>query len=108
MATAFEVVWATAWNGEANTLLAPLLGIDPLPVAVMPKIPFEPREKVPVVSAYAQDRPAVWIDDLHTPQGQAWAASRTAPALLIPVAPRTGLTLDHVDEALSWVSKLSS
>jgi len=107
LATAFEIVWATAWNEEANTVLAPLLGIAPLPVAIMPKIPFEPRDKVLAVSAYAQDRPAVWIDDLHTPEGRAWAAARTAPTLLISVTASTGLNADHAEEALGWVGNLN-
>jgi hypothetical protein len=32
-----DVAWATAWNEDANRLLAPLLGIAPLPVVTMPR-----------------------------------------------------------------------
>jgi hypothetical protein len=32
----FDVAWATAWNDDANRLLAPLLGITALPVVAMP------------------------------------------------------------------------
>jgi hypothetical protein len=32
----FDVAWASAWNDDANRLLAPLLGIAALPVVTMP------------------------------------------------------------------------
>jgi hypothetical protein len=38
----FDVAWATAWNDDANRLLAPLLGIAPIPVVIMPPPP-DPR-----------------------------------------------------------------
>jgi hypothetical protein len=43
----FDVAWATAWNDDANRLLAPLLGIAALPVVTMPSPPFQPRDKIP-------------------------------------------------------------
>jgi hypothetical protein len=43
---AFDVIWATSWNEDANRLLAPLLGIAPLPVLAMPPAPFQPGAKV--------------------------------------------------------------
>jgi hypothetical protein len=57
---------------QANRLLAPLLGIAPMPLVRMPTGPFEPRDKVPPVAARADGRAAVWIDDLHrtTPSGR--------------------------------------
>ncbi|WP_330437885.1 hypothetical protein OHB44_20410 [Micromonospora sp. NBC_00821] len=63
-----DIAWATSWNDEANQLLAPLLRIAPLPVITMPPAPFHPSDKIPAIAAYAQQRPAAWIDDLHTPQ----------------------------------------
>jgi hypothetical protein len=107
LATVFELAWATGWNDEANSLLAPLLEIAQLPVVTMPAIPFEPREKVPAVHAYAGDRPVAWIDDLHTAEGQAWAATRTAPTLLLSTTPSIGLTAEHVQTALAWAANLS-
>ena len=43
----FDVAWATAWNDDANRLLAPLLGIAALPVVTMPSPPFQPRDRCP-------------------------------------------------------------
>jgi hypothetical protein len=106
LARVFEVTWATAWNDDANRLLAPLLGIAPLAVLTMPPAPFEPSDKVQIVSRLAQDRPAVWIDDLHTAKAHAWANNRAEPTLLITIAPSIGLTRDSVDQALTWATNL--
>ncbi|WP_217711532.1 hypothetical protein [Actinomadura sp. NAK00032] len=102
----YDVTWATSWNHDANRLLAPLLGIAPLPVLDMPSIPYHPSDKVPRVDRLARHRPAVWIDDLHTPQAHAWAGGRPEPTLLITTEPSTGLTRRSVDQALAWAVDL--
>ena len=102
LAERFEVVWATGWGSEANRLIAPVLGLSQLPLIVLPSALFDPREKVPAVAAYADQRPAVWIDDTLTPEAWAWASDRGVPTLLIDVDPAIGLTRGAVDTALSW------
>ena len=101
----FDVAWATAWNDDANRLLAPLLGIAALPVVTMPPPPFQPRDKVPPIARFAGQRPVVWIDDLHPAEARTWSTGRHEPTLLIPVAPATGLTRQAVDQALTWVRR---
>ncbi|WP_242903125.1 HAD domain-containing protein [Actinomadura terrae] len=101
----FDIAWATGWNDEANRLLAPLLGIQTLPVATMPPIPFQPRDKVPAIARFVGRRPAVWIDDLHTPEAWTWSTTRRQPTLLIPVSPTTGLTRQAVNRALTWAKQ---
>lgn len=49
-----HVAWASSWNDDANTLLAPLLKVAPLPVVSMPSPPFDASAKVPAIAAYAQ------------------------------------------------------
>jgi hypothetical protein len=71
----------------------------------MPPAPFQPRDKVAPVARFAEERPAVWIDDLHPAEAWAWSTGRHEPTLLIPVAPSTGLTRQAVDQALTWVSQ---
>jgi hypothetical protein len=63
----FSLVWATAWGEEANRRLAPLLGLDPLPVIPFPPLPFPPEGKLPAVSHYVGAQPLAWIDDALTP-----------------------------------------
>jgi hypothetical protein len=101
----FDVAWATAWNDDANHLLAPLLGIAPLPVVTMPSPPFEPRDKVPPIARFAGQRPVVWIDDRHPAEAWSWSTRRREPTLLIPVVPATGLTREAVDRALAWAEQ---
>jgi len=104
--TVLDVAWATSWNDEANRLLAPLLHITPLPVITMPAAPFHPSDKIPLIAAYARQRPAAWIDDLHTPEAHDWAATRTSPTLLITADPAIGLTRDAVDHVIAWAEAL--
>jgi len=103
-----DLAWASSWNDEANELLAPLLSIAPLPVVSMPPAPFDASEKVPVIAAHAQQRPVAWIDDLHTPHAHRWAASRTAPTLLITTDPKIGLQREPIDRVIAWATALSS
>jgi HAD domain in Swiss Army Knife RNA repair proteins len=100
--TVLDIAWATSWNDEANRLLAPLLHIAALPVVTMPPPPFDPSDKIPLIAAYARQRPAAWIDDLHTPQAHRWAAARTSPTLLITADPAIGLTRESIDHVIAW------
>jgi hypothetical protein len=102
----FDIAWATAWNDDANRLLAPLLGIAALPVVTMPPPPFRPRDKIPPVARFAGRRPAAWIDDLHPAGAWAWGTARREPTLLIPVTPAAGLTRESVDQALTWARQI--
>jgi len=102
----FDIAWASAWNEDANQLLGPLLGIPVLPGLVMPPAPFAPSAKVPLVAAHAGQRPAIWIDDIHTPEALTWRETRTAPTLLITADPAVGLTRTTVDHALAWAKAL--
>jgi hypothetical protein len=109
----FRVVWATAWQHDANTHIAPRIGLaKPLPV-----IEFGPRRrssawhwKLPDVSRVVGDeRPFAWLDDEFGPADLAWAAERTAegaPTLLLACDPLVGMTRQHVEEALAWAAEL--
>jgi hypothetical protein len=102
-----DIAWASTWNEEANELLAPLLRIAPLPLVRMPPPPFDPNEKVPRIDAYAETRPAAWIDDIHTPLAHRWAAERAAPTLLITADPAIGLTRESIDRVIAWAADQS-
>lgn len=106
--TVVAVAWATSWNDEANRLLAPLLRIPPLPVVTMPAPPFHPDDKIPLIDAYAGQRPAAWIDDLHSGEARAWAAARTSPTLLVTIDPAVGLTRDAIDRVIAWARTLDA
>lgn len=68
-----DVVWATTWENAANVHLAPLLGIDPLPVAVSvaehpPRFGYVKNAdsagwKASALRDQFPGRPLVWVDD---------------------------------------------
>lgn len=102
LSSVFDVVWATAWGGEANAHLASLLDIRRLPFVPFPRIPFAPELKVPAIIEYIDDRPALWIDDQPTPEAEAWVATDPRRLHLLLADPSTGWTRATVDEALAW------
>lgn len=114
-----DVVWATTWEDLANEVVAPLLGIDPLPVACRvaehpPKFGWvrngNPEAwKADVLAQRFAGRPLAWVDDLawaydlrrygDADEGARvlfdWRATRgSAPAPTLVVVPdeRVGLT----------------
>jgi hypothetical protein len=106
----YEMVWATGWEEKANEYLPHLLGI-PLR---LPVLSFEGRAvfgtahwKLAAIEAYAEGRPAAWIDDSLDERCVAWAERRSAPTLLVVTNPAVGITDEHVDELLSWADRVA-
>ncbi len=106
LAASSDIAWATGWNHDANQLLAPLLKIPALPMLTMPSAPFHPSAKVPLIDAYAEQRPLAWIDDAHTTEARSWADQRTAPTLLITADPAVGLNRQSIDQLVAWAAQL--
>jgi hypothetical protein len=115
LGVAFEVVWATTWEHDANTHIAPRIGL----AQVLPVIEFRhgrmrsrPAEgiwKRPDVERATQGRALAWLDDDFTAADFDWAARRTAtqaPTLLLACDPLVGMTRQHVEEALAWAAEL--
>jgi hypothetical protein len=104
LAARFQIVWATGWGENANRLLVPLLRLPALPVISFP-VPFDPRDKLPAIVRYAENRPLVWIDDMLASEAFTWAGQRRPPALLISIDPAEGLTRPVIDQALQWADE---
>ena len=105
---AFELVWGSSWSSEDRQMLGTVLELPRFSAAVsLPTGQFDPREKVPAVADVAGDRALAWIDDLLTDEAFAWAESRLAPTLLLPVDPATGLVRETVDELVEWARGLA-
>ncbi|MCX4763121.1 HAD domain-containing protein [Streptomyces sp. NBC_01275] len=106
LALGCELVWATTWLDDANALLAPWLGLPPLPVVHWPDEP-ETRGlhwKTRPLVTWAAARPFIWLDDEITPTDHAWvAAHHPAPALLHHVDPRRGLTDADLAAVAEWI-----
>ncbi len=98
-----EVVWATTWEDAANTYLAPLLGIDPLPVAVSTAANPAPDWivraadwKASVLHRLYANRPLAWIDDDASKYDRQWYPRTGVATLLIVPAAASGLKPFHL------------
>jgi hypothetical protein len=105
-----ELAWATTWNQDANSMIAPLIGLPELPVVPIPHPAMDaPRDRIwkrDPVEQFADGRPLAWFDDDFVMPGDArWAQERTAggaATLLVPVEPRVGLVQGDVDRVSEW------
>lgn len=97
-----DLVWATTWEEEANTELAPRLGLPQLPVVNWPE-PCASHEredqwfglhwKTRTLVEWADKRPFAWVDDEITDADRGWVSTHhPAPALLHRVASSRGFT----------------
>ncbi|MFJ8633795.1 HAD domain-containing protein [Streptomyces sp. NPDC093568] len=110
-----ELVWATTWMDDANTVLAPWLGLPPLPLVDWPDEGAEPalgprarHWKTRPLVARAAGRPFVWVDDEITDVDRAWVAGQhPASALLHRVDPRRGLTARDFAVLEEWITARS-
>jgi hypothetical protein len=98
----FDLVWATTWVGEANTYIAPVLGLPQLPVVTWPATRVsagsgtatEPGVfwKTPHLVEHAAGRPFAWVDDEIGAADRSFVATHhEGSALLHRVDPRLGL-----------------
>ena len=86
------LVWATTWLDDANTQIAPRLGLC---------------WKTRTIVAWAADRPFAWIDDEISDADREWVSTRlSGPALLHCVDPASGLTDEDISAIESWLRDL--
>ncbi|GGR59911.1 hypothetical protein GCM10010236_10830 [Streptomyces eurythermus] len=105
----FDLVWATTWEEEANTFVAPVLGLPELPFIAWPSPRPEPGDgvfwKTPEVVAWAKGRVFAWIDDEITEADRTWVKEHhDGPALLHRVDPRCGLAIDDFAVLTAWAT----
>jgi hypothetical protein len=107
LAERFELVWATSWEDEANDVVAPLLGIPPLPVVRFDgDVPLGVSYKLPPIQKYVGDRPFAWIDDDIGNDVVAWARDRTAPTLMLAIDPQSGLLEEDAAELEGFANRV--
>lgn len=72
LALPYELTWATAWMHEANTMIAPHIGLPgDLPVIEWPELFADDPDglfwKTRPLLDWAAGRPFAWVDDMITP-----------------------------------------
>ncbi|WP_189707318.1 HAD domain-containing protein [Streptomyces phaeofaciens] len=108
LALPYDLVWATTWEAEANTWIAPRIGLPELP-----HIDWDPDDGTPPpegtfwktrrVVTWAAGRPFAWIDDEITDRDRTFvAAHHRGPALLHHVDPRRGLLPHDFARLAAW------
>lgn len=108
LALGCDLVWATTWGEDANTVLGPRLGLPPLPVPDLPEEPPLPgvHWKTRPLLSWAAGRPFVWLDDEITPADREYVEARhPAPALLHRVDPGRGLVKGDFEAVAAWLSR---
>jgi len=113
LAARYELVWATAWQDNANLLLAPALGLPALPVVrftdpAADEVDFRHTGrtwKLPSVQRFAADRPLAWIDDDLHGDAYAWAAARRIPTKLLSTDPSRGIVDREIRSLLAFARR---
>jgi hypothetical protein len=110
--TGAELVWATAWEQNANNEISSRIGLPHLPViAVGGDLLSRAGEhfKTRPVADYVRRRPFVWFDDELTPADQDYLSVHPGVGafLLIDIDPRTGLADHHLAQARDWLTTTS-
>lgn len=105
-----ESWWATSWRGEANRLIAPILGLPEFPV--LHTDAAHVGWKWTDVACRFVGRPVIWFDDFDHARDQpgpdGFLRSRPdAPTMLRYVDPRIGLRDDDLDAARAWAASLT-
>lgn len=109
----FELVWATTWQRDANTMIGPVIGLPELPVVVFTDHPGTLEGwKYPAVRDYAAGRPLAWLDDdfgaaAHLNAWVTFMRERTGtPTLLHQVDPRIGITDADMIAIREWAARV--
>lgn len=112
-----DLVWATSWEHQANTMMGPAIGLPVLPVIQFPAglqpLPGQPYTwKYGPVARYAAGRALAWLDDdfdvyptardafVHRRRAAGWSTE------LIGVNPRVGITDNHLAAVTDWARSL--
>jgi len=111
-----ELIWATAWEEEANDWIGPHIGLP-----VLPHIPWEDRDlwdterlhwkTQKLVAWMNENRPGIpflWIDDEVTRRDRAWVEENCAPgSATMLVSPKFGLEDGHFEIIREWKEEIS-
>lgn len=93
-----ELAWATTWKDNANTFIAPLIGLPKLPVAPT----YADTKAQDLMRWLPKGRKFTWLDDDY--QVATSAFIQPPDHHVIWVDPRVGLTDKNLEHAGAWLS----
>lgn len=106
-----NVVWATTWESAANDYIAPILGIEPLPLGVSTETTggrMSEDSSMWKARALAPTRaPLVWVDDLNDRYRRKWGGRGHPAKLVVTTDERVGLTQSQMDRIDQFVEEHS-
>lgn len=104
-----ELVWGSMWEHNANTVVAPAMGLPRLPWVDFHGHPSR-AWKWEAMAEYAAGRPLAWLDDSFSHKARSRGMSgfdtsrRNLPTLLHEVSPARGLRPSDLEVVGSWVT----
>lgn len=121
LAQHFEIHWATMWNTRANSVIAPMLGIDTVPVMSCnrdrgwdiaeaqglsgTKINRLWYAKTPLIPAYVGTRRFAWLDDDHSGADLSYLEGECSQDFyLCQTDANTGITWRDVADLIGWAT----
>jgi hypothetical protein len=107
----YELTWCSGWEEKADEHLPFALGLPSgLPHVAFPA-PTQSSAghwKLAAIDEFAGPaRSLAWVDDAHDESCHAWAATRSAPTLLVATDPAIGLTGEHRQQLAVWARGLT-
>ncbi|WP_432055433.1 HAD domain-containing protein [Streptomyces sp. bgisy022] len=114
LALGCRIVWATTWNDEANTVIAPRIGLPELPVVAWPDAeevttPRGLHWKTRPLVEWVDGRPFIWVDDEIGHTDRLWvAAAHAGRSLLHRVDPAVGLADADFAALAAWLADLGT
>lgn len=108
-----QLVWATAWEEDANAEISPRIGLPQLPMVIWPKSSDErEREdtwfglhwKTRALVEWAAGRDFAWVDDEVTDADREWVSqNHSGRVLLHRVDPSRGLSDEDFATLDGWL-----
>jgi Swiss Army Knife RNA repair-like protein len=107
-----ELVWASYWQNQANTWIAPRVGLPSLRFVPIPA-PWRPRARSSLgqwkarhVAAWIGQTPFVWLEDDPGVPRQLAQQPGLERHLVVAIDPAIGLTHHHIAQARKWLDDL--
>jgi hypothetical protein len=112
-----ELIWATAWEAEANEWIGPHIGLPELPVIAwvdkdhwnIERLHWKTKRIVQWMNRYRPGIPFIWLDDEVTKRDRLWIADSCAEgSTILLINPKTGLENEYFERIKEWRDEVNS